>query len=66
METATFEQDVSAELKRGKALRDNAIANILGLWGNELAAGSFDAEHSSTSRARAKTNPGGGRYVCYA
>lgn len=66
MDEATLEQDVSAELKRGKALRDNAIGNVLGVGGNELAAGSFDAEHSSTSRARAKTNPGGGRYLCYA
>jgi hypothetical protein len=66
MDAATLEQDVGAELKRGKALRYTAIANVLGVWGKELAAGSVDAEHSSTSRARAKTNPGRGRYLCYA
>jgi hypothetical protein len=66
MDAATLEQDVSAELKRGNALRDNALASVLGVWGKELAAGSFGAERSSTSRARAQTNPGGGRYVCYA
>jgi len=66
MGAATLEQDVSAELTRGKALRDNALASVLGVWGNELAANPFDAERPSTSRARAKTNPGGGRYLCYA
>ena len=66
MGAATLEQDVSAELKRGKALRDNAIGNILGVWGNELAEGSFDAERSPTSKARSKANRGGGRYLCYA
>ena len=44
MDAAALEQDVRAELKRGYALRYNAMASILGVWGNELAAGSFDAE----------------------
>ena len=66
MDAAALERGVRAELKRGYALRYNAMASILDVWGKEPAASSFDAEHSSTSRARAQTNPGGGRYVPYA
>ena len=66
MDAARLEPDVKAKLQYGHALRDNAIANILGVWDRGLAAGWFDAVRSSTSRARAKTNTGGGRYVCYA
>jgi len=44
MDAAALERGVRAELKRGYALRYNAMASILGVWGKEVAAGSFDAE----------------------